>query len=90
MGSLGSPPVLPGVGANLPLALHRAVSAARDDSGVCLSGCRDAARTQRVTCACPRGWPGSPAPGSSGRDGGSRGRSYLIFKKGISYFCMFL
>lgn len=33
-----------------------------------------------------QGWPGSPVPVSSGRDGGLRGHSYSIFKKGNILF----
>lgn len=74
------------------------MSATRDDGGVCRSGCchhrgtgsLPGARDGGCHTSARWGWPGSPAPVGSSRDGGLGGHSYLIFEKGISYFCTFL
>lgn len=88
----------PRVGANLLLAPHRAVSATRDNSGVYRSGCHRhrgigvLPGAQGKGCHTPaqQGGLGSPVLVDSRGVGGHGIHSYLIFKKGISYFCTFL
>lgn len=88
----------PEVGANLLFPPRRAVSAARDNSGVCWSGCHchrgigvlPGAQGKGCHAPAQRGGLGSPVLAGSRGVRGHGVHSYLIFKKGISYFCTFL
>lgn len=84
----------PGMGANLLFAPHRAVSAARDNSGVCWSGCHchrgigvlPGAQGKGCHTPAQRGSLGSTVSVGSGGIRGCWVHSYLIFKKGNILF----